>query len=325
MIARLLRLAWLAAVAAMLGAAWGSIRWFGPTIGPLAAGLAGAFAVCALHPAAIAINFAMSRLHGDPVPAPLQVSPWGAIRMFDAELDASMRGFWFATPFLCNRPAPEPDPPAPVAPHALLFVHGYFCNRAIWTSFMRDAAARGHVCDAVTLDEAFASIDRYAAPIDAALDALLARARELGRPARGVVVVAHSMGGLAIRAALQRIDASRVAHVVTLGTPHRGTWAARFGTVENVRQMRLGSPWLAALDAAENEGARGLPRGAYTTVCSLHDDMVYPQRTALLDGAHAVVLGGIGHVALAYDRHVRRAVFGRLATLAAGQDGAPPV
>ncbi len=125
------------------------------------------------------------------------------------------------------------------------------------------------------------------------------------------------MGGLVARAALQRIDASRVLHVVTLGTPHHGTWLARFGAVANVRQMRLGSAWLAALDRAEREDpARGLPRAAYTTLFSHHDNIVFPQRNAALDGARVVALGGVGHVALAYDRRVRDAVFGRLAELA---------
>jgi hypothetical protein len=53
-----------------------------------------------------------------------------------------------------------------------------------------------------------------------------------------------------------------------------------------------------------------------TTVFSHHDNIVYPQRTALLEGARHVRLAGIGHVALAFDRRVRDAVFERLEELA---------
>lgn len=318
MVARIIRFLWLAVLVAMLAAAALSIRLFGPTIGPWAAGLAGVFAVLALHPLVVALNFALSRRHGDPVPADLKVSTFGAVKMYDAEIDASMRGFWFATPFRHARPAPGASGTWAVRPHALLFVHGYFCNRAIWTSFMRDAAARGYVCDAVTLEGAFSPIESYAPTVDAAIDGLLAKARDAGRPAVRVVVIAHSMGGLVMRSALTTIDASRVAHVVTLGTPHHGTVSARYAHYPNVRQMRIGSPWLADLAARES----GASRDGWTSLYSAHDDIVYPQSTALLEGSRQIRLGGVGHVALCFDARVRATVFARLDELEGAQAAA---
>ena len=69
MIATILRVLWIAALVAAGVLAWLSVRLFGADIGPWAAGLAGVALVFASHPALIAINFIMSRLSGDRVPA----------------------------------------------------------------------------------------------------------------------------------------------------------------------------------------------------------------------------------------------------------------
>jgi pimeloyl-ACP methyl ester carboxylesterase len=309
LIALFLRLAWVAVLCVIAGAAWLSIRLFGARIGPSAAALTGVFVVCAMHPFVIAFNFLMSRIAGDRVPAALRLSPWQAIRTYDAEIDASVRGFWFANPFLEGRPAPRPRAGTKERPFALLFLHGYFCNRAIWHSFMKDAASRGYRCEAVTLDEGFSSIDSHADVVDRAIDRLI------GGGAARVVLVAHSMGGLVARACLQTIDATRIAHVFTLGTPHRGTRAARFGLATSVAQMRRDSPWLQALASRETHDRLGLPHAAYTTIFSYHDDIVYPQTTGCLDGAECIAIGGCGHVSLLYDRRIRTIVFDRLEAL----------
>ncbi len=107
----------------------------------------------------------------------------------------------------------------------------------------------------------------------------------------------------------------------TLGTPHDGTLQARYGRSPSVRQMRPRSAWLRSLAARENDGGAGLPRAAYTTIFSWHDDIVYPQTTGRLDGAETIAIGGCGHVALLYDRRVRTIVFDRLASLEAEAEG----
>ena len=328
MIATILRVFWIVALVTATLVAWLSVWLFGSHVGPWTAGLAGFALVFAIHPALVAINFITSRFAGDRVPEAFRLSPWQAIKTCDAEIDASIRGFWIATPFLFRRPAASPMQKAAlhVHPHphvrslAILFVHGYFCNRAIWLSFMRDAAERGYLCEALTLPRPFGPIESNASVVDAAIDDLLARAAREGAAADRVVIIAHSMGGLVVRAALQSIDASRIAHVITLGTPHHGAFTARYWDIPNVVQMRLNSPWLATLDAAEMRG-RGLPRSAYTTLFSYHDNIVFPQETARLEGAHTIAMGGVGHVALVYDKRVRTMVFSRLEAIEASRSG----
>ena len=97
----------------------------------------------------------------------------------------------------------------------------------------------GHPFVAVDLEPVFGSIDQYVAIIDEAVERIT---RATGM---APVLVCHSMGGLAARAWLQAKAAdSRVHHVITIGSPHHGTWLGRFSRVANGRQMRLDSGWL---------------------------------------------------------------------------------
>jgi len=315
-IAGFMRGLWVALIATAMAAAWLSVHLLAPRIGPWAAGLLGFFVVFSAHPLLIALNFAMSRLRGDPVPADVRLSVWQAVQTVDAEIDASMRGVWFGTPFLPRRPAQRPAPGARLQRLPILFIHGYLCNRAVWLSFMRDAAARGYVCEAVTLPNPLAAIDTQLPVIDRAIDALLAEARGAGCPATRVALVGHSMGGLVARLALDRLDASRIGPVITLGTPHHGTWTARFGGSPSVVQMQRGSSWLATLPTPVADTEHPM-----TTVFSHHDNIVYPQRTGALDGTRQIAISGVGHVALLYDRQVRRIVFETLAAAQAASEG----
>jgi triacylglycerol esterase/lipase EstA (alpha/beta hydrolase family) len=85
-----------------------------------------------------------------------------------------------------------------------------------------------------------------------------------------------------------------VAHIVTIGTPHHGTWLGRWGHTENGMQMREHSPWLHALAQAEPPEL-----GAHFTCWhSEGDNIVFPLGTAVLPGCHERHLPWVGHVAM---------------------------
>ena len=63
-----------------------------------------------------------------------------------------------------------------------------------------------------------------------------------------MTLVGHSMGGLVSRAYLRRYGSARVAGLVTLGTPHRGSMLAWVLGGESVSQLRPDCQWLAALN-----------------------------------------------------------------------------
>jgi hypothetical protein len=86
------------------------------------------------------------------------------------------------------------------------------------------------------------------------LGARFARALE-AEPAAHISIVAHSMGGLVARAALTRAGGARVRRLVTLGTPHGGSFApvqAFRGTYPLVRRIASLDP----LHSAEVLAAR---------------------------------------------------------------------
>ncbi len=265
----------------------------------------GAAAPLGTHAAIIAIDFAITTAAGSPTPAAHRLGPGAALALYARELIDSVRTFQLAQPLMAGRPlAGETVRPwSPGSPLPVLLVHGYFCNRQLWRPTARALAAQGHAIGAVDLEPVFGSIDAYAARIDDALRALMART---GAPAAHLLC--HSMGGLAARAYLRRFGPQAVARVVTLGTPHQGTVLARLGHGVNTRQMRPGSDWLAALAAGEDAHTLG----RFHVLLSHHDNIVAPQAPQSLPGAHTVEFSGMGHISLAYDAAVRRTVIGLL-------------
>ena len=123
------------------------------------------------------------------------------------------------------------------------------------------------------------------------------------------LVVCHSMGGLVVRAWLKLMKSeSRVYHVVTIGTPHKGTWLARFGHGHNGRQMRLLSDWQMQLDHEMPADRHAL----FTCWYSNCDNIVFPASTATLPGAHNRLIRGAAHVQLAFVPQVMQATLALL-------------
>jgi triacylglycerol esterase/lipase EstA (alpha/beta hydrolase family) len=156
---------------------------------------------------------------------------------------------------------------------------------------------------AIDLEPVFGAIDGYVRPIDEAVAQMQALT---GRPP---VIVAHSMGGLAVRAWLRDPRAEqRVDSVVTIGAPHDGTWLARFAVTANARQMRRSSPWLRSLSAGESIQRRAL----FTCFFGHCDNIVFPASTAMLAGADNRHLPGVAHLHMAFHPAVYAEVLGRL-------------
>jgi len=243
----------------------------------------------ALPAAVLAVEFAwLPALHGDD-PTP-RARPLVRLRAWWRELAASLLAFGGRQAF--GRVA-QPDflPPQARGRRGVLLVHGYFCNRGLWNPWLARLRVAGVPCVAVDLEPVFGGIDGYAPIIAAGVQRL--------REATGVapLVVAHSMGGLAVRAWLAAGSGAEVHAVLTLGTPHRGTRLARFALGRNARQMRRGSRWLQAL--AQREAAAG-PGARFVCVWSDCDNVVLPPLTATLPDAEHRQLAGVGHMAMVY-------------------------
>jgi pimeloyl-ACP methyl ester carboxylesterase len=194
----------------------------------------------------------------------------------------------------------KPDAIAPGP--AVVMVHGFVCNRGFWAPWMHALRHTAVPYTSVNLEPVFGSIDAGVPLIEEAV----MRAEQLG--AKPPVLLCHSMGGLAARAWLASAPGNlrRVSRVITIGSPHHGTWLARWSRVTNGRQMQQHSDWLAAL-ASREAALHG--HQAYTPfLCwySNADHIVFPTTTALLPDADNRHVPGVPHVALAFHPTVMR-------------------
>ena len=179
----------------------------------------------------------------------------------------------------------------------LLFVHGFFSNAGFWIPFKRYLCSQNlHALYTINLDPEFLSIDSFA-------DQLAARVQQI-RAVHGqqkLVLIGHSMGGLVCRSYIHRYGGDAVHKVITLGSPHYGTVLAYLLFGPNLTQMRPGSAWLNQLNAKSTS----VP---ISTHYSVHDNIVAPQANACLAGARTFVLAGVGHLSMAFSRHLMASV-----------------
>ena len=219
-----------------------------------------------------------------------RTSPAHVIAVWWRETLTSVQVFLWLQPFAARSDtAPLSDPQRP----AVLLIHGYLCNRAVWQPLLDAQVLRSCNVATVNLEPIFGEIGRYAAVVAAAIDRLLATS---GAPQ--VILVCHSMGGLAARAYLRQYGAARVARVITLATPHHGTVFGRHALGVNARQMATGSRYLADLAASETEALRA----KFACIATRDDNLIVPRSSPLLPGATEHVIEGVGHLALIKDR-----------------------
>jgi triacylglycerol lipase len=303
-LARLLQAACLSQLA--LALAWLVWRW---PHAPVQAVVI-AILILAIAPIALAIEFiaiaGVTRFDTAPPPTIAQLA-----RAWVAETAHLFRTFYWRQPFRWRAVADHLDP-ACSGRLGVVLVHGFMCNRGFWNAWMRELRERGHAYVAVNLEPVYGSVDEYARTIGEAVDSV---SRLTGRPP---VVVCHSMGGLAARAWWRCAEGTpRVAHLVTIGTPHGGTLLAHLSQRTNGRQMRRHSDWLRQL--SQDETRRPLPPA--TCWYSSCDNVVFPASTATMPGADNRFVPAQPHVALAFDPELRRTFLDLLERLESGTAG----
>jgi len=247
----------------------------------------------ALRATGIAATLATARLCSSPTPPEHRLGAFGWLRIYFAELGAYILLYNLYQPFERLFVGAEPLRPLPWGQLPVLLVHGYVCNRGFMLPLRRYLREQGISAYSHNLEPVYADIDGYA-------DALARRIEEIctATGADQLVILGHSMGGLAARAYLRRHGAPRVAKLITLGTPHHGTVMARLAVGTNGQQMVPGNPWLNRL----NEEALSL---LVVSVFSHQDNIVAPQDSAVLAGAKSISVSGMGHVSMPFSRRIR--------------------
>lgn len=189
-------------------------------------------------------------------------------------------------------------------PRPVILLHGYAMSRANFLVLARRLHAAGlgplYGFEYWTLG----SVATAARRLGQFVDAVTARTG-----ATAVDLVGHSMGGVVARYyAVMGGGAGRVAHLVTLGSPHRGTEASLFGVGRPTKELRPGSPLLARLEHA------GVPAElAMTVIWSRGDSLVWREDQARVPGAEHLAYDHLGHLGLLASRRVAADVAVRLA------------
>ena len=285
MLALLQRLLTFALIVAA-GSWWFYFRGSSPALA-----IAGCLLIVFGYAGLLALEFVILRFvnQSDPTPKP------DLAELFRAWLGETLiapRVFCWRQPFRAKVIADNVSPMG--VTHGLrgvVFVHGFFCNRGLWNPWLKRLQGQGHAFVAVNLEPLFGSIDDYVPQIDKAVRQV---SLVTGLPP---LLVCHSMGGLAARAWLQTMRSeARISHVVTIGTPHRGTWLARFGHGKNGQQMRLLSSWQSQLDHQMPADRHAL----FTCWYSNCDNIVFPTSTATLPDADNRLVRGAAHVQMAF-------------------------
>lgn len=176
----------------------------------------------------------------------------------------------------------------------ILLVHGMVDNRSIFTLLRLGLRRRGFGrVTSMNYSPFTADVRIAAAQLAEEVEALVA---ETGY--ERIHVVGHSMGGLIARYYVTRLGGDERVHtLVTLGTPHQGTYTAYGWTNQLTRQLRPGSPLMRELD-------QPVPRcrTRFVVYWSDLDQMVFPQRHAALVHPDLAVrnidLHAVGHMSL---------------------------
>jgi triacylglycerol lipase len=263
-----------------------------------------ALLILGLHGVVLGIEFTVASVTATGAPVPRarffeRLTAWWE----EVRVDARMFGLEQAF----RRARHPAERLAPGRGRGVVFVHGFFCNRAVWHPWI-DCLDADTPYVAVETTGLLRSIDDGIDTLDAAVASLEA--------ATGLnpVIVAHSMGGLWVRAWLDAEGAdSRIEHVITVATPHGGTRFARLGFGENVRQMQVGSAWLATLRHREPATRAAL----FTCFYGRCDNVVVPAVNATLAGADNRHLAGAAHLAMLYRPLVFAEVMSRLRSASA--------
>ena len=133
----------------------------------------------------------------------------------------------------------------------VLLVHGYIHNRSAFLAMSRQLKRAGfRYVDGFNYNALTEGIPEAAVRLGAEVERVLA-----ATGAERVMIVGHSMGGMVARYYVQELGGEdTVDTVITLGSPHRGTYASYVGLGRATAQLRPGSSMLRRLESSARPG-----------------------------------------------------------------------
>lgn len=187
----------------------------------------------------------------------------------------------------------------------VFLVHGYF--EPSWYfmyGIYKNLKKRGWPVYTVNLFPNFADIKESSAFIKQKIEDVV---QQTGKGQ--IDVVCHSLGGLITRYYIQNLDGvNKIRNLVTIATPHYGTYTALFGIGESAKQMKPESSFLQELN--KNGDIYGNIK--YTSLWTNTDEMVIPASSAKLIGAPEHLINYTGHLTILFSNrtynYIREAI-----------------
>lgn len=193
-------------------------------------------------------------------------------------------------------PPDVPAMPKGGASPVVALVPGYSCNAGCFQTLPQRLAAHGLECVVFDSGYPIGDLNQNAA---AAANWLRAIARLA--PERSIILVGISMGGIIARLATIHPAFINITHLVTISSPHAGTWSAYFGVGPAAHQLRIGSDVL-----------RGLASQPFTcpvtAIWTPDDALILPPTSGKLPRAETIAVSGYTHLAVVQAPAVEAAI-----------------
>lgn len=194
----------------------------------------------------------------------------------------------------------------------VLLIHGLFRKAKVFHQMVTYLSQRGleiHRFD-LRQDKGRLGLDRLAVQVADYVEKHLA-------PEQSFDIVGLSMGGLVSRYYLQRLGGlNRVDRLITISSPHWGTWMAYALPSICYVQMRPGSAFLQDL----NRDIKSLQVLDFTSIWTPYDFIIVPGQSSLVPGGKNVKVSVFTHAMMVRDYRVFEAIIEGLSATNNGND-----
>ncbi len=189
---------------------------------------------------------------------------------------------------------------SPAARNPVLLLHGFGDTAALFNRLCVHLEQRGRETHRFSLIPRWggAGLEELARQVDAYIEATFPKDQKID-------LIGFSMGGIVARYYLQRLGGlNRTARLITIASPHRGTWTAYLLWRCGVRQMRPGSDFLRDLE----QDSHLLTRIPFTSIWTPWDLMVLPPSSSVIPEARNSRVGVLAHALMVRDQRVFKIV-----------------